>query len=256
MLALPNFLQPRTMSTLIGRIESIYRYPVKSMRGESVDGAGVGWYGLEGDRRLAFRRVGDVSGFPWLTAGKLAELLLFEPQRDEGQAEGALPSRVRTPDGNTLPVFSAELAADIERRYGSPVQMMQLAQGMFDAATISVIASDTVREIERLAGCATDVRQFRPNVVVRMLNPIAFDEDEWVGGSLVFGDGDGDGAPTVSVTMRDPRCSMIGLNVDTARATPDVLKAVVRANNRNAGVYGTVTRTGHIAVGQRVVLQK
>jgi hypothetical protein len=41
----------------IGQIEAIFRYPVKSMRGELLDAATLGWHGLDGDRRLAFRRL-------------------------------------------------------------------------------------------------------------------------------------------------------------------------------------------------------
>jgi len=238
------------MPTTIGVVEALYRYPVKSMRGESVGRANIGWYGIDGDRRLAFRRAGDTSGFPWLTAGKLAQLLLFEPQREGGAPDDALPAAVRTPDGTTFPVFSAELAADVERRYGSPVQMMQLTQGTFDAATVSVISTTTVDEIGRLSERAVDMRQFRPNVVLRMQQPVPFGEDDWIGGTLTFGE-DAD-APVVSVTMRDPRCAMIGLDVDSAQASPQVLKAVVRANAGNAGVYGTVTGVGRIAVGQSV----
>jgi hypothetical protein len=48
----------------IGHIEAIFRYPVKSMRGESLDAATLGWHGLEGDRRLAFRRLEERGGFP------------------------------------------------------------------------------------------------------------------------------------------------------------------------------------------------
>ena len=67
------------------------------------------------------------------------------------------------------PVFGEDLATEVGRRYGAPVQMMQLNHGIFDEASISVIASDTVREIGRLAGRSADVRRFRPNVVVRLL---------------------------------------------------------------------------------------
>jgi uncharacterized protein len=52
--------------------------------------------------------------------------------------------------------------------------MMQLKHGIFDEATISVIASDTVREIGRLAGQPPDARRFRPNIVVRPLRPAPF----------------------------------------------------------------------------------
>ena len=50
-----------------GQVEAIFRYPVKSMRGEPLEVANLGWHGLEGDRRLPFRRINDRSGFPWLT---------------------------------------------------------------------------------------------------------------------------------------------------------------------------------------------
>jgi uncharacterized protein YcbX len=152
-----------------------------------------------------------------------------------------------------MPVFGEDLATEVERRHGAPVQMMQLRHGIFDDAAISVIASDTVREIGRLAGHSPDVRRFRPNVVVRLLRPGPFQEDEWLGGVLLFGEGDD--APAVTVTMRDARCSMVNLDPDSARSAPAVLKTVVRANRNNAGIYGTVTRIGRLAVGQAILLQ-
>ena len=131
----------------IGQVEAIFRYPVKSMAGERLEDANLGWYGLDGDRRLAFRRMDDRSGMPWLTASKLPDLLLFAPQRREDGAPGDLPTHIRTPDGQAMPVFGEDLANEVGRRYGAPVQMMQLRHGIFDEACISVIASDTVREI-------------------------------------------------------------------------------------------------------------
>ena len=56
---------------------------------------------------------------------------------------------------------------EVERRFGAPVQMMQLDHGIFDEAAISVIAVETVHEIGRVAGVGFDVRRFRPNVLVR-----------------------------------------------------------------------------------------
>jgi len=240
------------MAIEIGQVEALFRYPVKSMGGEPLEAAGLGWHGLEGDRRLAFRRLDDRSGFPWLTAGKLPGLLLFSPRRREAASE-ELPSHIRTPDGAELPVFGEDLAAEVGRRFGAPVQMMHLDRGIFDEATISVIASDTVREIARLAGRSPDIRRFRPNVVVRALRPVPFQEDAWVGGELSFGEGDD--APAVTVTMRDLRCSMVNLDPDSAGSAPEVLKAVVRANRNNAGIYGAVIRPGRLAVGQTVRLR-
>ena len=238
----------------IGHVEAIFRYPVKSMGGERLEVANLGWHGLDGDRRLAFRRMDDRSGMPWLTASKLPDLLLFTPHRNEDAdgAQGDLPTHIHTPDGEQMPVFGDDLATEVGRRYGAPVQMMQLNHGIFDEASISVIAFDTVREISRLAGRTPDVRRFRPNVVVRSLRPVPFQEDEWLGGVLSFGEGDD--APAITVTMRDVRCSMVNLDPESARPAPEMLKAVVRANQNNAGIYGTVTRIGRLAVGESIIL--
>lgn len=245
------------MHVEIGHIEAIFRYPVKSMAGERLEVAKLGWHGLEGDRRLALRRLDDHSGFPWLSASQVPELLRFTPHRREGEAgargKGDLPTHIRTPDGHELPVFGEDLANEVGRCCGAPVQMMHMRQGIFDDASVSVIASDTVHEIARLAGHSPDVRRFRPNVVARLLRPAPFQEDEWLGGVLSFGEGDD--APAISVTQRDVRCSMVNLDPDSASKAPEFLKAVVGANQNNAGIYGTVTRIGQLAVGQPIFLE-
>ena len=92
------------MTTEIGRVEAIFRYPVKSMAGERVDAASIGWHGIDGDRRLAFRRTRERGGFPWLTASTLPELLLFTAVR-RGDAGGGLPTHVRSPEGVHMAVF-------------------------------------------------------------------------------------------------------------------------------------------------------
>jgi uncharacterized protein YcbX len=238
------------MQIEIGKVEALFRYPVKSMGGERLEAAEMGWHGLEGDRRLALRRVEDRSGFPWLTASTLPELVLFAPVRREGGAPDDALTHVRTPDGEEMAVFGEELAAEVGRRYGARVEMMNMKHGTFDDASISVIALDTVDEISRLAGERPDVRRFRPNIVVRALCAAAFQEDAWLGGVLLFGEG-GD-APAVAVTMHDVRCAMVNLDPDSAKPAPEMLKAVVRVNQNHAGIYGTVTRTGRVAVGQSI----
>jgi MOSC domain-containing protein len=236
----------------IGHVEALFRYPVKSMAGERLEAVNLGWHGLDGDRRMALRRIEDRSGMPWLTASQLPDLLRFAPHRQD-DAQGDIPTHIRTPDGEELPVFGEDLAMEIGRRHGAPVQMMHLRHGIFDEGTISVIASDTVREIGRLAGRRLDVRQFRPNVVVHLLRSGPFQEDEWLGRVLSLGKGDD--APAVAVTMRDERCSMLNLDPDSATPAPEVMKAVVRANQNNAGIYGAVIRTGRLAVGQTIFLR-
>ena len=107
----------------IGHVETIFRYPVKSMAGEGIQVAMLGWHGLDGDRRLAFRRLDDRGGFPWLTASQLPDLVRFTPLRRGDSAQGDLATHIRTPDGEEMPAFGENLAAELGHRYGAPVQM-------------------------------------------------------------------------------------------------------------------------------------
>jgi uncharacterized protein len=234
----------------VGEIASLFRYPVKSMRGELLQSAELGWHGLEGDRRLALRRAGDHGGVPWLTASTLGELILFTPVMREPSAGGDLPTHIRIPEGEELPVFGEDLVAEVRRRYGQPVEMIHLKRGIFDDASVSVITSATVDEICRASAQPSEVRRFRPNILIRTLRSHAFQEDEWMGGVLSFGE-DSEG-PAISVTHHDERCSVVSLDPDSARPAPEVLKAVVRVRDNKVGLYATVTRQGPLAVGQPV----
>jgi uncharacterized protein YcbX len=236
----------------VGHVREIVRYPVKSMAGIATESAMLGWHGLDGDRRLAFRRMEDGSGFPWLTASRLPELILYQPVGLDERTGEPLPTHVRTPSGSQLQMNSAELNAEISARFGSRVELMQLKHGIFDEATISVISLATIAGIGQEAGVGRDLdrRRFRANIIVETKNSEPFLEDQWVGGTLVFGDTER--SPAVSVTLPDLRCVMINLDPDTAAKDARIMKTVVRLNQNNAGVYATVVRTGTIRVGDRV----
>jgi uncharacterized protein YcbX len=241
------------MSIQVGEVEALFRYPVKSMSGELLEAADLGWHGLDGDRRLAFRRADDRGGFPWLTASKLPELLLFAPQRRGHAVTADLPTHVLTPEKEEFALFGHELATEVGRRHGSPVEMVHLNRGIFDEASVSLITSATVGEIGRLAAQRADVRRFRPNILIASSQSVSFEEDEWVGGVLTFGHTDE--AAAIFITNRDERCSVVNLDPDSARPSAAALRAIARARDNKAGVYGTVTRRGSLAVGQPVFFE-
>jgi uncharacterized protein len=245
-----NFSRIARMAIEVGHISALFRYPIKSMAGESLDAVRIGWHGVQGDRRLAFRRLADRSAFPWLTASRLPELLLYEPITRLDTTEETLPTHIRTPDGKEFGLTDEALLKEIATRHRADVELMQLRHGIFDEAAVSAITLGTIRSIAREAGCDADVRRFRPNLVIDTKGAQPFEEDGWVGKILEFGS-DGTG-PAISVTMRDERCVMINLDPDTAVASPEVIKTVVRMNENHAGVYGTVVRTGELRVGQVV----
>ena len=65
---------------VVGKIESLWRYPVKSMRGEELQEAFVGFPGVYGDRLYAFRSSAAPEGFPYLTGREQEAMLLYRPR--------------------------------------------------------------------------------------------------------------------------------------------------------------------------------
>jgi uncharacterized protein len=241
------------MGIELGHISAIFRYPIKSMAGERLDSAKIGWHGVEGDRRLAFRRLADRGAFPWLTASRLPELLLYQPIGRQEITGEPLPTHVRTPDGREYGLTDEALVKEIATRHRGDVELMPLSHGIFDEAAVSAIAWGTIRSITREAGHDADVRRFRPNLLIDTQGAQPFEEDGWVGKILEFGSERT--GPAISVTMRDKRCVMMNLDPDTAEANAEVMKTVIRMNDNYAGVYGTVVRTGELRVGQVVRLR-
>ncbi|MEZ5320363.1 MAG: MOSC domain-containing protein [Vicinamibacterales bacterium] len=226
------------------------RYPVKSMAGQRLEAGDLGWYGLAGDRRFAFRRVDDRGAFPVLSASRYPELLLYQPQGMDESAGEPVPTRVRTPDGRELELAAGELAAAISEGAGCRVELLRLRHGIFDEGAVSIITTTTIAAIGREAGVELDRRRFRANLVIETIDSPPFGEDAWVGRTMRFGDAP-DG-PAVSITMPDERCVMINLSPDTAEQDARVMKAVVRLNGNHAGVYATPVACGRIHPGDRV----
>jgi uncharacterized protein YcbX len=235
--------------TQVGRVRAIYRYPVKSMAGEPMTSAQLGWHGLDGDRRLAFVRSGIQTGMPWLTASKLASLVTYVPLRD---AEDAIPSRVRTPKGEELELNGDALRAELTAAHGAPVALMRLNNGTYDDAPLSIITTSSVATVTGEAGVDADARRFRPNLLIETPDGSPFPEDAWVGRTLRFGEGEE--SPAVSVCTRDVRCAMLNLDPDTAASDARLMKAAVRLNENCTGVYATIIRTGLVRVGDALYL--
>src|SRR6476469_9044234 len=81
--------------SVIGKVESLWRYPVKSMRGEELDEVFAGYPGVYGDRVFAFKSSASSPGFPYFTARDQRRLLQYRP-------------RFRFPDKAARPVHLTE----------------------------------------------------------------------------------------------------------------------------------------------------
>jgi uncharacterized protein YcbX len=234
----------------VGRLIEIWRYPVKSMAGESLERAEVSWQGLAGDRRWAFIRPGiPRSGFSWLTIRQQPRMWHYRP----GFAEPGDPERsqtiVRTPDGRELEITDPRLAAEL----GDDLRVIKQDRGIFDSLPLSLITTRSIADLEallELAGGELGARRFRPNLLVEPYGADHFPEDGWLGAVLRIG------SMRMRVDRQDPRCVVITIDPDRLQASPAVLRTVVQQRRTFLGVYGSTVTPGTVAVGDEVVLER
>jgi uncharacterized protein len=258
--------------SIVGKVESLWRYPVKSMRGEELDEAFAGFSGIYGDRLFAFKSSASPKGFPYFTAREQTKLLQYRPRfrypdkaarpvnLSEAESVGANPVSadplelmidVETPDGRTLtiddPALMTMVRADIDEKH--QLTLMRSERAMTDCRPFSMFSLQSARQLAEETGTPMDKRRFRANVYVDLTSAQGFAENDFVGRSLRIG-------PKVVVTIleRDPRCMMITLDPDTGEKTPAILKKVAQAHDGMAGVYGAVMVEGMLHKGDSVEL--
>jgi uncharacterized protein YcbX len=235
---------------IVGVVQQLYRYPVKSMRGQSLDAAPVYWHGLAGDRRYAFVRAGNISRFPWLTGREVPQLLRYSPYHGEDGDPGSVAVRVRTPEGDDFAVEDAALRDELAARHGAEVQLLHSSRGIPDSAAVSILGAASVRELGERVGMNLDPIRFRANILVATTGDRPFEEEEWLGGLLIFGDRPD--SARIRANRKDPRCMMVNLDPELAEQNPAVLRAIVRERDTCAGLYASVEAIGTIQVGDPV----
>src|SRR5579871_2286503 len=219
----------------VGRVVSLWRYPVKSMAAERLEQAEVSWNGIAGDRRWAFIRDGMVkSGFPWMTIRESAAMRHYLPSFAEPDRPDASAVMVRTPAGETFEVIDPALAAEL----GPGVRVIKQNRGVFDTMPLSLITTQTVGEIGQLVGAVLDVQRFRPNLVVEAGGGAPFSEDGWMGRVLRIG------GMRMRVDKRDQRCVMVNIDPATDERNPAVLQTIAREREACLGVYGSIVQPG------------
>ena len=170
--------------TVVGRIAGLWRYPVKSMAAERLDEIEVSWHGLAGDRRWAFIRDGQArSGFPWLTIRERPEMARYQPRFAEPDRPNGSLTLVRTPSGDELDAADPALAAEL----GPGVRVIKQDRGVFDTMPLSLLTTQTLAGLGRLAGADLAAGRFRPNLLVEAASGPGFPEDTWVGRVLRCG---------------------------------------------------------------------
>src|SRR6266516_3139770 len=106
--------------SIVGKVDSLWRYPVKSMRGEELDQAFAGYSGIYGDRLFAFRSSASPKGFPYLTAREQRRLLQYRPhfRYPDKAARPVNLTEAESMGANPVSADSSELTLDVETPAG------------------------------------------------------------------------------------------------------------------------------------------
>ena len=260
--------------SVIGKIDSLWRYPVKSMRGEAMEEIFAGYAGVYGDRLFAFESSVSPKGFPFFTGRDQRQMIRYrarfrDPEKaarpvNLSEAEKLSPNLnpisagvselmvdVETPDGKTFAIDDPALIDHLRLNTNGnhELTLPRSEKAITDCRPLSIFAVQTAARLGKETGLAVDKRRFRANVYVDLTSSEGFAEDKFVGHSLRIGS-----KVTVAVLQRDARCMMITLDPDTAEKTPAILKAIAQAHEGMAGVYGAVLVEGMIRKGDPVEL--
>ncbi|HYZ41033.1 MAG TPA: MOSC domain-containing protein [Stellaceae bacterium] len=259
---------------VIGRIDSVWRYPVKSMRGEELPEIFASFSGVYGDRLFAFRSSAAPAGFPYLTGREQHQMLLYRPRFRHREKAAKPPNLAEaealSPGLNPVGADPADLALEVETPTGEvlaiddPALLRQLSEGagdghslsllrsersMTDCRPISLISLQTARQLGDEVEMALDKRRFRANVYLDLQTLSGFSENPLVGQRVQIGP-----KVVLAVLERDPRCQMITLDPDTAKPNPEILRKVTRVHDGTAGVYGAILAEGIIRPGDPVTV--
>lgn len=259
---------------IVGTVESLWRYPVKSMRGEELEEMFAGFAGVYGDRIFAFRSSAKQAGFPHLTAREHPEMLLYRPRfrhpekaaaplnltAAEKLGSGATPVYappedlmldVETPSGATLAIDDPALLDLLRDGLDSQhhLTLHRSDRSLTDCRPLSLLAVQTVKQISEETGSPVDKRRFRANIYLDLESAEGFSEDEFVGRSLRIGS-----KVTLAILQRDSRCMIVTLDPESVKKSPAILKTVAGAHQNMTGIYAAVLAEGMVRKGDPVEL--
>ncbi|MDH3521644.1 MAG: MOSC domain-containing protein [Myxococcales bacterium] len=259
---------------MLGSVESLWRYPVRSMRGEMLERVEVSPRGVVGDRSYSVVdaprnlrvTVGDAPR-RWMRMLEAEARFAGEPRLHSAPP----PVRIRFDDGAECDSDDPGAAAWLSEKLAQPVALWRdpdaagaapadeaggaAASGAaprhaYEAAPLHLITTASLRAAAAQQPDARfDPVRFRPNIVIDTGSAEGFLEDGWLGRTLALGD-----ALRIEVHERSERCVMTTLGQGDLARDPRIFQTVARANQRCFGVYARVLTPGHLRRGDSVTL--
>jgi uncharacterized protein YcbX len=213
-------------------VQELWRYPVKSMRGERLDSAEIGRDGVDGDRLVHVRERGGRV----VTSRYRPDLLGFNGTLgDDGEP---------LVDGE--PWCSTETLAKVRSVTEPDVELVRfhgVDHGQrFDVLPLTVLTDGMARAV------GVDHRRFRPNILIGGVDEL--EEADWPGARLCIGEA------RIGIRNRRSRCVMTTFDPDTLEQDHSVLKRIVRFFEGTVALDCWIEAPGRIAVGDPVTVRR
>jgi uncharacterized protein YcbX len=208
------------------QLAGIWRYPVKSMRGEPLEAAQLSVDGVFGDRIV---QVFDARG-RLITARTHPALLAHQGTLGADGEPMIDRCHWRTPEARAL----AEAAA------GDGAELRGVDSRRFDILPL-LIATDGMLE-----AFGRDPRRLRPNLIISGVDGLR--EREWQGRRLQIGDA------VIALEDLRSRCVMTTFDPDSQVQDPEVLRDIVRRFEGRLCLNASVATPARVAVGDPVAL--
>ena len=231
----------------IGTVAELWRYPVKSMRGDHLQTAAFDSAGMVGDRRYAVVSTAAPVGKPLVTSRERTRLLLYQPRLDPTPV-------VITPEGRSLPLPSDDLIAHLQQHLADPAASLELEHSpekpITDVRALSFISRATLDFLQTELGNSFTPQRLRNNLILALDEDRPFAEEDLDGARLQFGD-----AAEVTILRiheRIPRCRIVTLDPTTAEVDQATLRYLAKHRNARIAMYATVDRPGTISEGAAI----
>jgi uncharacterized protein YcbX len=230
----------------IGTIRGLWRYPIKSLRGEQVEHVELDERGVVGDR-------------VWGLVDPEGKIASGKHTRRFRRVAGLMHHAARY-DGDTAVIV---LANGREIRVDDPAtrdavttiagEEWRLARertvSHFDAGSVHLVTSSTLEHLARQAGKTVEPERLRPNILLQVSGLPAFGEDRWMGAELIVE------SARFRVTSRVERCVMANHSQTSLPYRRDVLRTIGKTNGACAGIYLDVLQAATLRAGQTVWLE-
>ncbi len=120
----------------------------------------------------------------------------------------------------------------------------------FDAFPILLMSRQSLASMQSRQGSSRfDVRRFRPNLLVNVGEGGGdFPEQAWAGKRLQIGD------VILRAEIACPRCAMTTHGFEDLPKDPTIMRALVRENGGNLGLYASIEQPGTVQLGDRVTV--